>query len=127
MTNHSSTPQERAIVRRQLDAINAQQDSGGIARYQQGQQGPIQVHIIQQPAQPAQEPRRGPSTYETLRSQGEPEQLPSMRLPGLLQLTMTLIVITLFTFSASMLSIALTSYSNSVDRVHNNRRSINVR
>ena len=126
MTNHSSTPQERAIVRRQLDQQLSQQDSGGIARYQQGQQGPIQVHIVQHP-QPQQESHRGPSAYQTMQSRGEPEQLPSMRLPGLLQLTMS----PHHHHAIHLLSVhALHSayeLRNSQDRIHNNRAPIHVR
>lgn len=113
-----------ALARRnELETINAQQSAGQLVPREIA---PIQVHIVQQP-QPVHKPHTGPSTYETMQSKGEPDQLASMRLPGVLQLTISLIIITLFAFGASMLSIALTSYANSQDRIHNNRAPIHVR
>lgn len=90
-----------------------------------GQRVPIQLTIVNE-SQPTQEPRRPASTYVTQRSQGNPSQLPSMRLPGLLQAMLALITVTMFLVGASMFSIALTSYSNGIDRIDEKRSFMRV-
>lgn len=54
--------------------------------------------------------------YITGKSKGQGEhQLPDIKLPSLLNISVALIVMTLFLVGASMFSISLTAYSNSVD------------
>ena len=84
----------------------------------------IVVHIVQHPAATTN-PR--PAHYTTEKSRGTPPQpLPSVPLPNLLTLTLSVVVALLLVVSASMFSIALTAYSNSVDRVDNNRSFLQV-
>lgn len=68
-----------------------------------------------------------PAQYETTKSRGispEPVKLP--KLPGVLPLTLSVIIALSFLVAASMFSIGLTAYSNSVDRVDRSRSFINV-
>lgn len=67
------------------------------------------------------------STYITAKSRGAyppPVELPKFRMPSMLQMTMSLILMVCFLAGASMFSIGLSSYSNSIDRV-DERRSFN--
>jgi len=68
------------------------------------------------------------STYRTLKSQGIPPnqviKLPQM--PSVFTLAMTAIVAMSFLVAASMFSIGLTAYSNSVDRIDSNRSFLEV-
>lgn len=64
-----------------------------------------------------------PSHYETLASRGVPQQsFKAPTMPSLLQLSLAAIVALSFVVAASMFSISLTAYSNSVDRVDANRQ-----
>jgi len=67
------------------------------------------------------------STYITAKSRGAypaPVELPKFRMPSMLQMTMSLVLMVCFLAGASMFSIGLSSYSNSIDRV-DERRSFN--
>lgn len=85
----------------------------------------IVVHIVQHPAEQTTAPP--PSHYTTVKARGTPPPpLPNLPLPNLLTLTLSVVVALLLLVSASMFSIALTAYSNSVDRVDNNRSLLHV-
>lgn len=70
------------------------------------------------------------STYTTERSRGKADQqLPSLNFSfasGVIQLCLAIILMTPTLASVSMISIALNSYANSVDRVDRNRSFIEV-
>lgn len=86
---------------------------GTIAHRQQQQPSTIHQHGID--TRPAQ--------YQTMQSQGRGSQgMPEIRLPSLLQMTTAFAVAMLMLVSASMFSIGLTAYSNSVDRVDAQRQ-----
>lgn len=79
-----------------------------------------QVQIIQQPDS-------RPTHYQTAKSRGLPPQpvrLP--KLPAVLPLTLSAIIAVCFLVGASMFSISLTAYSNSVDRVDRDRSFMRV-
>jgi hypothetical protein len=77
--------------------------------------------ITQQPEAPR------PSHYQTAKSRGiQPQPLPIPKPPGILPLTLSAVIALSFLVAASMFSIGLTSYSNSVDRVDRTRSFIHV-
>lgn len=79
-----------------------------------------QQAIIQRP-----DPR--PSHYQTAQSRGIPQQdIKPPQLPSVLALTLSAVVALAFLVAASMFSISLTAYSNSVDRVDNSRSFLTV-
>lgn len=88
---------------------------------------PTQVIIVHQPLASnaiKQLPDERSAQYTTAKSRGIPDQpLPKLRLPSMNMLSVTLsaIVALFLLVSASLFSIALTSYSNSVDRTHRQR------
>ncbi len=78
-----------------------------------------QVQIIQRDTAPAQ--------YQTSKSQGQlPAPMSLPKLPSILPLTLSAIIALSFLVAASMFSISLTAYSNSVDRVDRTRSFIQV-
>ena len=67
------------------------------------------------------------SVYRTLKSQGIPNQVIKLpQMPSVFTLAMTAIVAMSFLVAASMFSIGLTAYSNSVDRIDSNRSFLEV-
>ena len=89
---------------------------------------PIVVQIVQQPGAQSLSPADRPSHYITQKSQGKaPQPLPNIQLPNVLALTMSLVIALLLVVGASMFSIALNSYANSVDRVDRARPLIQVK
>ena len=83
-----------------------------------------QVQITQQPDPPA---ARLPSHYQTAKSQGIPPQTINLpKLPTSLTLTLSAVIALCFLVAASMFSIGLTSYSNSVERTNQTRSFIRV-
>jgi len=88
---------------------------------------PHQIIIVQPPPTSnkiTQLPDERPAQYTTAKSRGIPDQpLPRLRLPvNMLSVTLSAVVALFLLVSASLFSIALTSYSNSVDRVDRQRR-----
>lgn len=68
-----------------------------------------------------------PAQYLTSKRRGQPPQpVPLPKLPAILPLTLSAIIALCFLVAASMFSIALTSYSNSVDRVNQNRTFMRI-
>lgn len=85
-------------------------------RYQVQHQ-PIVQHI---------DPR--PSHYQTAKSQGIPPQSVKLpKLPSVLALSLAAVISISFLVAASMFSISLTAYSNSVDRLDQNRSFFEVK
>ena len=68
------------------------------------------------------------STYTTERSRGrQPQQLPRISFAnGVVQLCLAIVCLTLTLATVSMISIALNSYANSVDRVDSRRSFMEV-
>jgi hypothetical protein len=76
---------------------------------------PKQYRIVQQP-----DPR--PAQYQTMRDRGHaPQAIKRPVVPNVLSMALAAIVALSFLVAASMFSISLTAYSNSVDRVDDNR------
>ncbi|MEL6455636.1 MAG: hypothetical protein AAFQ40_13080 [Cyanobacteria bacterium J06623_5] len=76
--------------------------------------------VIQQDSAPT-------AQYQVPRDRQTPkQQSPRLQLPNPLQLALALITMTLFLVGASMFSISLTAYSNSVERTDRIRRLIHV-
>ncbi|MBE9063297.1 hypothetical protein [cf. Phormidesmis sp. LEGE 11477] len=94
---------------------------------------PCQITIVQAPDESneiLQLPDERPSQYITAKSRGIPDQrVPKVKLPSFNPLTITLSAITAVCFlvGASMFSISLNSYSNSVDRTHRQRSETNYK
>ena len=84
---------------------------------------PYQQPVIQQPD--TQPPKRQPTYYEVPQRNAS-QTTPRLQLPNPLHLTLALITATLFLVGASMFSISLTAYSNSVERTDRIRRLIHV-
>ena len=85
---------------------------------------PYQQPVIQQQPDP-KSIKRQPTYYEV--PQRHPQQTaPRLHFPNPLHLTLSLIIATLFLVGASMFSISLTAYSNSVERTDRIRSLIHV-
>ena len=70
---------------------------------------------------------RPPSHYQTAQSRGIPPQTINLpKLPTALSLTLSAVIALCFLVAASMFSIGLTSYSNSVERTNQTRSFIRV-
>ena len=84
--------------------------------------------VIPQPQAITQQPEdTRPSHYQTAQSRGvQPQPLPLPKSPGILPLTLAAIIALCFLVAASMFSIGLNAYSNSVDRVDRTRSFIHV-
>lgn len=68
-----------------------------------------------------------PSHYQTGLSRGQaPQVIKPPKLPNVLTMTLAAVVALAFLVAASMFSISLTAYSNSVDRVDNSRSFLRV-
>ena len=68
-----------------------------------------------------------PPQYQTAKSRGLPAAPASLpKLPNILSLTLSAIIALSFLVAASMFSISLTAYSNSVDRVDRDRSYMRV-
>lgn len=68
-----------------------------------------------------------PATYQTMQSRGhQPQQLKLPTPPSPIALVSSAIIALTFLVAASMFSISLTAYSNSVDRVNTNRSIVEV-
>lgn len=68
-----------------------------------------------------------PAQYQTAKSRGLPPQRINLpKLPAVLPLTLAAITALSFLVAASMFSISLTAYSNSVDRLDRTRSFIQV-
>ncbi|MGB3298394.1 MAG: hypothetical protein WBA76_09000 [Phormidesmis sp.] len=68
-----------------------------------------------------------PAQYQTAKSRGiPPQQLKLPNLPAALPLTLAAVIAISFLVAASMFSISLTAYSNSVGRVDRTRSFIQV-
>lgn len=90
-----------------------------------GQRYPVHL-VIPQP-QPISSPDHRPTHYQTAKSRGLPSPPVSLpQLPPALTLTLSAVIALSFLVAASMFSIALTSYSNSVDRVDQSRSFLRV-
>jgi len=93
-----------------------------IAKDSQTDHRPIVVHIHQHGTGTAATGNRA-SHYQTMNRRGRsPQSFDLPPLPSLLQMTTAFAVALLMIVSASMFSIGLTSYSNSVDRVNQQRQ-----
>lgn len=69
-----------------------------------------------------------PSHYETAKSRGiSPQSINRPKLPSALSLSLAAVISISFLAAASMFSISLTAYSNSVDRVDHNRSLFEVK
>lgn len=128
MSNHTGTSSGHLTKRLQAKSALQKADLEGRlhrpAHYNTPPEPPQPVVIYVHPAPPAERDR---STYITQKSQGTPpQQLPTVPLPNLLTIFAGLIMLTLFLAGASLFSIGLTSYSNSVDRIDQTRSFINV-
>ena len=88
---------------------------------------PHRITIVVPPPQVTQ--LEDPSAqYTTAKSRGIPDQpLPQLRLPNPLSLTLSVIAALCLLVAASMFSIGLTSYSNSVERVDRQRNEPNYK
>ena len=83
--------------------------------------------VIPQPQPITQHPSDNrQAQYQTLKDQGIPPQQVSLKLPTALSLTLATVIALCFLVAASMFSISLTSYSNSVDRTNQTRSFIRV-
>lgn len=92
-----------------------------------GQKYQVQLHIPQQQAITQQRIDSRPSHYQTARSRSIPPQtIKPPTLPNVLTMTLAAVVALAFLVAASMFSISLTAYSNSVDRVDKSRSIITV-
>lgn len=68
-----------------------------------------------------------PSHYQTAKSRGLPAQPVNLpKLPSILPLTLAAIIAISFLVAASMFSISLTAYSNSVDRIDRDRSYMRI-
>ena len=87
-----------------------------------------QVHLVlPQPQAITQHDDRRPSHYQTAQSRGIPPQTINLpKLPTALSLTLATVIALCFLVAASMFSISLTAYSNSVDRTNQTRSFIRV-
>ena len=86
-----------------------------------GQRYRVQTQRIE-PLDIQQQSDPRPAQYQTLKTQGIPPQIVRLpKLPSALSLTLSAIIALSFLVAASMFSIGLTSYSNSVERTHQNR------
>ena len=87
-----------------------------------------QVQLIVPPPQPITQHRDRPqSHYQTAQSRGIPPQTINLpKLPAALSLTLSAVIALSFLVAASMFSIGLTAYSNSVERTNQTRSLIRV-
>lgn len=87
-----------------------------------------QVHLVIPQPQPITQHRDRPqSHYQTAQSRGIPPQPINLpKLPAALSLTLSAVIALSFLVAASMFSIGLTSYSNSVERTNQTRSFIRV-
>lgn len=84
-----------------------------------------QIEIIQHETE--RRPAPALSHYQTAKSQGTPPQPVNLpKLPTALSLTLSAVIALCFLVAASMFSIGLTAYSNSVERVDRTRSFIHV-
>jgi hypothetical protein len=82
-----------------------------------------QVQLISQP-QPIRQEESVPSPthYQTAKSRGLPPQPVNWpKLPSILTLTLSTVIALSFLVAASMFSISLTAYSNSIERIDRSR------
>jgi hypothetical protein len=82
-----------------------------------------QVQLISQP-QPIQQEATAPSPthYQTAKSRGLPPQPVNWpQIPSILTLTLSTVIALSFLVAASMFSISLTAYSNSIERIDRSR------
>lgn len=83
------------------------------------------VHVVKQSI--TQHDIDRPAQYQTVKSRELPTTpTPLPKLPSVLSLTLSAIIALCFLVTASMFSISLTAYSNSVDRVDRSRSFIQV-
>ncbi len=83
--------------------------------------------VIPQPQPITQHPDPRPAQYQTLKDQGIPPQSINLpKLPTSLKLTLSAVIALCFLVAASMFSIGLTAYSNSVERTNQTRSFIRV-
>jgi hypothetical protein len=84
-----------------------------------------QMQLLSQPQpQPIQQEATAPSPthYQTAKSRGLPQQSINLpQLPSVLTLTLSTVIALSFLVAASMFSISLTAYSNSIERIDRNR------
>ncbi len=86
-----------------------------------------QVHLVIPQPQPITQQDRRPTHYQTAKSRGVPTPPVSLpKLPTTLTLTLSAVIALSFLVAASMFSIALTAYSNSVDRIDQSRSFLHV-
>ncbi len=91
------------------------------------QQGSVEIDGQRYQVRIIQQADNRPAQYETGKSRGlspQPVRLP--QLPGVLPMTLAAIIALSFLVAASMFSISLTAYSNSVDRVNTNRSFMRI-
>lgn len=92
---------------------------------------PSAAPIVRAQAQPqpvhVQQLDTRPTHYRTMKEQGYPDQVFNVpKLPSMLQIVVSLVIAILFVVGASMFSISLTAYSDSVDRRDESRRYLRV-
>jgi hypothetical protein len=81
-----------------------------------------QVQLISQPQPIRQEAAPSPTHYQTAKSRGLPAQPVNWpQLPSVLTLTLSTVIALSFLVAASMFSISLTAYSNSIERIDRSR------
>lgn len=89
-----------------------------------------QVHLVLPQPITQHDDRRSThlqSHYQTAQSRGIPPQTINLpKLPAALSLTLSAVIALSFLVAASMFSISLTAYSNSVERTHQTRSFIRV-
>lgn len=73
-----------------------------------------------------QQPDSRPAHYQTAKSRGVPPPPVRLPMPAVLPLTLAAIIAISFVVAASMFSISLTAYSNSVDRVDRDRSYMRI-
>jgi hypothetical protein len=85
-----------------------------------------QVQLVR-PQQIIQQNDSRPAHYETAKSRGRaPQPVSRPQLPSILAISLATVIALSFLVAASMFSISLTSYSNSVERVDRTRSFIRV-
>lgn len=88
--------------------------------------GSVSLDVSHRPAIIQQDIARA-AQYHTAKSRGLPVAPVSLpKLPGILPLTLAAIIALSFLVAASMFSIGLTAYSNSVDRVDRDRTFMRI-
>ena len=113
---HATTAQPQSLAKQQPHSLSQLPRTGSITV--DGRQYQV---IVQHGEQ------QDDSTYRTLKSQGIPNQVIKLpQIPSVFTLAMTAIVAMSFLVAASMFSIGLTAYSNSVDRIDSNRSFLEV-